>query len=216
MPQKKRLIVALALLAIIAAGVSFRAEFDRDVLLTTFANWGPWAAVAFIASYALGAVAFLPGLAFTIAGGALFGPWAGTLYSLIGASAGAAIAFLAARYLLNDWVAAHTGKRLASLQAGIDEEGWRFVALVRLVPLFPFNLLNYALGLTRLKFSVYCVTSFITMAPGALAYAWVGHAGRTALTGDGALIRSALIALALLTAVAFLPRLIKKIVKTPP
>ncbi|MBS3786185.1 MAG: VTT domain-containing protein, partial [Gammaproteobacteria bacterium] len=83
----------------------------------------------------------------------------------------------------------------------------------RLVPLFPFNLLNYALGLTRIPVGVYVVTSFIAMAPGALAYAWVGHAGREALSGQGNWIQPALIALALIALVAFIPRFIQSLRK---
>lgn len=78
-----------------------------------------------------------------------------------------------------------------------------------MVPLFPFNLLNYALGLTRLSVQTFAVTSFITMAPGALAYAYLGHGGREAVSGGPDLVRKGLLALALLAAVALLPSLIQ-------
>lgn len=94
---------------------------------------------------------------------------------------------------------------------GVEAEGWRFVAFVRLVPLFPFNLTNYALGLTRIGLVPYAVASFICMAPGAVAYTWLGHAGREALAGDASAIRYGLLALGLLAAIAFLPRLIKRL-----
>lgn len=94
---------------------------------------------------------------------------------------------------------------------GVEAEGWRFVAFVRLVPLFPFNLANYALGLTRISFTAYLIASFICMAPGAIAYGWLGHAGREALAGDASATRYGLMALGLLTAVAFLPRLIRRL-----
>lgn len=90
---------------------------------------------------------------------------------------------------------------------GVEAEGWRFVALVRLVPLFPFNLTNYALGLTRIGFVPYVITSLVCMAPGAIAYTWLGHAGREAMAGNGAAINYGLLALGLLAAIAFLPRL---------
>jgi uncharacterized membrane protein YdjX (TVP38/TMEM64 family) len=100
-------------------------------------------------------VAFLPGAVFGLAGGALFGPVWGSLWNLIGATLGATLAFLAARYTAGDWVARRTGARLKALVEGVEAEGWRFVAFVRLVPLFPFNLLNYALGLTRIRLDHY-------------------------------------------------------------
>ncbi len=209
----KRLLVFALVIAVITVGVFYRGQLDQVMLAETIDGLGVWAVIVFIAAYALAAVAFLPGLIFTITGGAVFGPVAGTIYSLIGATLGATLAFLAAKTVLGDWVAAKAGPRVNRLQQGIDREGWRFVALVRLVPLFPFNLLNYALGLTRIRLSVYVVTSFIAMAPGALAYAWVGHAGREALAGQGNWVQPALIALALIALVAFIPRLIQSLRK---
>ena len=94
---------------------------------------------------------------------------------------------------------------------GVEGEGWRFVAFVRLVPLFPFNLLNYALGLTRIPLLPYVVATLLFMLPGALAYTYLGYAGREAVAGGEGLIQKGLLALALLAAVAFLPRLIGKL-----
>ncbi|MEE4237044.1 MAG: rhodanese-like domain-containing protein, partial [Anderseniella sp.] len=90
-----------------------------------------------------------------------------------------------------------------------------FVAFVRLVPVFPFNLLNYALGLTRISFVAYVLASWVFMLPGAFAYTWLGYAGREALTGGEGMIRNILIALALLAAVAFLPRFVRKLREKP-
>jgi rhodanese-related sulfurtransferase/membrane protein DedA with SNARE-associated domain len=148
---------------------------------------------------------------FALAGGALFGPVWGSLLNLVGATIGASLAFLIARYLAGEWVAARSGGRLKRLIEGVEAEGWRFVAFVRLVPLFPFNLTNYALGLTRVRFVPYVLTSFICMAPGAIAYTWLGHAGREALAGDTSAIRYGLLALGLLAAIAFLPRLVNRL-----
>lgn len=80
---------------------------------------------------------------------------------------------------------------------------------MRLTPLFPFNLVNFAFGLTRIRLVEYVIASFVCMAPGAIAYTYLGYAGRTAASGDAGAIRAAIIALALLAAVAFIPRLIR-------
>ena len=88
-----------------------------------------------------------------------FGPVAGTFYSLTGATLGATLAFLVARYLASDWVARRTGGRLGEFINGVEAEGWRFVAFVRLVPLLPFNALNYALGLSRIPLGQYVAAS---------------------------------------------------------
>ena len=90
---------------------------------------------------------------------------------------------------------------------GVDAEGWRFVAFVRLVPLFPFNLSNYVLGLTRIPLHHYVIATLVCMVPGAVAYTWLGHAGRGALTGEVDAVRYGLLALGLLAAIALLPRL---------
>jgi uncharacterized membrane protein YdjX (TVP38/TMEM64 family)/rhodanese-related sulfurtransferase len=155
----------------------------------------------------------------TLAGGALFGPVWGTIYNLTGATLGAVLAFLLARYLATDWVQSKirktTGSRVERLMNGVEAEGWRFVAFTRLVPLFPFNLLNYALGLTRIPFGHYVLATGIFMLPGAIAYTYLGYAGREAVAGGEGWIQKGLIALALLATAAFLPRLIGKLRQQP-
>lgn len=202
--------LALALAAGLAFGFANREALSADALSGWLAEAGIWAPLAFVALYTAATVLFLPGSVLTLAAGALFGAIPGALYSLTGATLGATLAFLVARYLAADWVARRAGGRLKQLIEGVEAEGWRFVAFVRLVPLFPFNLVNYALGLTRIPLLAYTAASFLCMFPGALAYAWLGHAGREALAGEAGAIRNALFALALLALVAFLPRLVRQ------
>jgi uncharacterized membrane protein YdjX (TVP38/TMEM64 family)/rhodanese-related sulfurtransferase len=188
-----------------------RDRLDPTLVETGIRSLGLWAPVAHVALFALGTILFVPGALFGLAGGALFGPIWGTTLNLAGATLGATAAFLVARYLAADWVRRKAGGRLARLIAGVEAEGWRFVAFTRLVPLFPFNLLNYALGLTRIPLAAYVLTSFICMAPGTLAFTWLGYAGREAIAGNDAAIRYGLIGLGLLAAIAFLPRLIRRL-----
>jgi uncharacterized membrane protein YdjX (TVP38/TMEM64 family)/rhodanese-related sulfurtransferase len=176
---------------------------------------GVWGPVVFALVYALGTVLVVPGLALTFAGGALFGPFLGTAVNVLGATLGASGAFLIARYLGAEWVEHRIGGRLRQVRDGIDREGWRFVAFVRLVPLFPFVLLNYALGLTRIPLGQYVVTSLICMLPAAAAYTWLGHAGREVFTGEESMIQNLLIALALLALVMFLPRFVASMRRGP-
>jgi len=157
------------------------------------------------------AVFFMPGLLFTLAGGALFGPLYGTLYNLTGATIGATLAFLTARYIAHEWVAQRAGNRLRQLVRGVEEEGWRFVAFTRLVPLFPFNLLNYALGLTNIRLSHYIITSFIFMAPSGAAYTYLGYAGREVAGGGENVIKKVLLALAVVATIAFASRLLMRL-----
>ena len=210
-----RSLLFLALLVGVVLAVLYRDRFDAQALATWTENAGPAAPLLFMLIYAVATVLFLPGSVLTLAGGALFGPVLGTFYNLTGATLGATLAFLVSRYLASDWVAARTGGRLKQLINGVEGEGWRFVAFVRLVPLFPFNLLNYALGLTRIPLLHYVIASYICMLPGAIAYTYLGYAGREAVAGGEGLIQKGLLALALLAAVAFLPRLIGKLRKPP-
>ncbi len=210
-----RWLFGLALLAVVAAAWALRDHFDAAALQAWVEGAGAAGPVIFIAIYAAATVLFLPGAVITLAGGALFGPVWGTLWNLSGATLGATLAFLIARHLGADWVARRAGPRLRSLNEGVSAEGWRFIAFVRLVPLFPFNLLNYALGLTRIPLPAYVLASAIFMLPGALAYTWLGYAGREALAGGQDIVRNILIALALVSTISFLPRLIRRL-RTPP
>ena len=205
-----RMLLLTLIVAGIGAAILYRDHFDAQLLAQWIESAGVAGPLLFILIYAAGTVVFLPGSVMTLAGGALFGPVLGTLYNLIGATIGATLAFLLARYLASDWVERKTDGRLKQLKQGVEQEGWRFVAFVRLVPLFPYNLLNYALGLTRLRLSHYIIASFLFMLPGALAYTYLGYAGREAITGGEGLVQKGLLALALLATAAFLPRLISK------
>ncbi|MDP2825215.1 MAG: VTT domain-containing protein [Sulfuritalea sp.] len=202
------LVLALATGLILA--FANRELFSEQALHGWLAAAGWWTPLAFVALYAVGTVLFLPGSVLTLAAGALFGVPAGALYSLAGATLGAAMAFLVAHHVAGDWVTRKAGGWLKQLIEGVEAEGWRFVAFVRLVPLFPFNVVNYALGLTRIPLTSYTLTSALCMLPGALAYAWLGHAGRAALGGDQNAIRNGMLALALAAALMFLPRLVRR------
>ena len=188
----------------------YRHQLSAQALSEWVEGLGLLGPLAFVALYALGTLLFLPGALLTLTGGAVFGLWTGTLYNLAGATLGAGLSFLSARYLLGPWVEAKVSGRLAQLKTGVEREDWRFVAFVRLVPLFPFNLLNYALGLTRIGFWRYLGVSFLTMAPGATVYTYLGVVGKEAMAGEGGLAHWApqgLLALGLLVLVAYLPRL---------
>lgn len=205
----------IGLLLILAIGIGTALVYREHISVAALEQWlGQlgWAApLVFIACYAIATVFFMPGLLFTLAGGALFGPVFGTLYNLAGATLGAMLAFLAARYIASDWATRRAGKRLRQLVEGVENEGWRFVAFVRLVPLFPFNVLNYALGLTRIRLLTYVVTSFVFMAPGGAAYTYLGYAGRELVAGGEDIVKKALLAIAVVATVAFGSRIIMRL-----
>ena len=208
--QNKWLLGGLLLAAVMLA-LYYRDHFQFELI----ENWVTLAGIAapliFVMVYALAAVLLLPGSIFTLAGGVLFGPLWGTLYSLAGATFGATLAFLVSRYLAAEWVRANSGKRLSQLMDGVEAEGWKFVAFVRLVPLFPYNLLNYALGLTRIQMLHYSISTFVFMAPAVYAFTYLGYASKEAISGGEAVVQKVLIAIALIASTAFLPRLVKRL-----
>lgn len=205
----------ILLLAGISLAVMYRHHLDAAALESWVQDAGVAGPLLFMLVYILGTIFFVPGSMLTLTGGALFGPLLGTFYNLTAATIGAIISFLAARYLASDWVEKKTGGWMKQLINGVENEGWRFIAFTRLVPLFPFNLLNYALGLTRISFRQYIVATYICMLPGALAYTYLGYIGREAATGGENIIQKAMLALALLAIVSFLPRLIGKLRSKP-
>ncbi|NIR60262.1 MAG: sulfurtransferase [Gammaproteobacteria bacterium] len=215
LPRLLRWLLAGALILAVGAVLLYRDRIDPADVETLIQGTGAAAPLIFVTVYVAGAVLFVPGSVLTLAGGALFGPVLGTAVNLTGATVGAVLAFLIARYLASDWVASRTAGRLRQLKEGVEAEGWRFVAFTRLVPLFPYNLLNYALGLTRIPLPAYALATLVCMAPGALAYTYLGYVGREAASGAQGLIQKGLLALALLAAVAFLPRVIARLRRRP-
>lgn len=206
-----RALLSAVLGAAIAAAYLQRGILDAAALERWIEGAGVLGPVLYTAVYALATVLFVPGSVITLAGGALFGPLLGTLCSLTGATAGAAAAFFIARYLAADFVSRRASGWTKQVIDGVQAEGWRFVAFTRLVPLFPFNLLNYVLGLTRIAPLVYVAATVVFMLPGAFAYTWLGYAGREALGGGENVLGKGLLALAALGVVAFLPRLVRRV-----
>jgi uncharacterized membrane protein YdjX (TVP38/TMEM64 family) len=157
-----------------------------------FAGWvdglGALGPVAFIAGYALAVVGFVPGSVLTLAAGAIFGVLEGTLYVFLAATLGSAGAFLVSRYLARRAVERRLegDPRFAAIDRAIGVQGRKIVFLLRLSPIFPFNLLNYALGLTRVRLVDYLIAS-LGMIPGTLLYVYSGKlAGDVATVAGGA------------------------------
>lgn len=169
-----RVMIVLAVVAVlVVAGRQLSAQLPR--LTAAVDALGVWGPVAFIGAYALACVAFVPASLLTLAAGALFGVVRGTIFVLIGATLGALGAFLIARYVARDWVSARVAKdaRFAAIDAAIAEQGRKVVFLLRLSPVIPFNVLNYALGLTKVRVGDFVLAS-AGMLPGTVLYVYSG------------------------------------------
>ena len=178
-------VLGLAVLALLIFGGRSAAAY-----VPRFAAWveglGVLGPVAFILGYALATVAFIPGSVLTLAGGAIFGVVKGTIFTLLGATLGASLAFLVARYLARGAIERRIAgnPRFAAIDRAVGREGFKIVALLRLSPIFPFNLLNYSLGLTKVRFLHYFAAS-IAMLPGTLLYVYYGAAAGSLASAVG-------------------------------
>jgi len=208
---RRKILIFSGLLVLIGLAYWQRSHLRIELLVEQIRALGPWGPAAYIILYLIAPPLFIPGSVITLAGGALFGPLWGTLYTIFGATGGASLAFLIGRYLAGDWVENKAKGILKRLKDGVEKEGWRFVAFTRLVPLFPFNVLNYAFGLTKIRFFHFVAASFFCMLPGAAAYTFIGYAGREAALGGKGLVFKIAAACGLILFVFMLPRLIKAV-----
>lgn len=216
----RRLVLRAGLLAVVGAAAAgawlmLGTGFDAAVVEAAVGQLGGFAPLIFVGAFALATVLFLPGSIFGLAGGVLFGPLWGAVWNLAGATLGATAAFLLAKFVGSHWISARADGRLKDVLSGVEAEGWRFVALTRLAPIVPFNVLNFALGLTRIPLAHYVLASLVCMAPGAAAFAWLGHAGRSAMAGDAVAVRYGMLGLAMVALIAFLPGLIRRFRSRP-
>ncbi len=176
--SKLRILVTVAVVVLVVAGLLL---FGREVAgyLPQFSAWvdglGVWGPVVFVLGYAVATVAFIPGSLLTLAGGAIFGLAEGTALVFVGASLGATGAFIASRYFVRGAIEKRVSAepRFAAIDRAVGREGFKIVLLLRLTPIVPFVLLNYALGLTRVKLGHYA-GAFIGMLPATLLYVYYG------------------------------------------
>jgi uncharacterized membrane protein YdjX (TVP38/TMEM64 family) len=163
----------LAVVAIRAFGLADVVRLDNLARLREWiAGIGPWAPAVFIGGYVAAVVAFVPALPLTILAGLVFGPLWGTIYTSIASTAGACLSFLLARYAARGVVARwmEPYPALGRIDRAVARHGARIVMITRLVPIFPFNLQNYAYGLTSIGFGAYALTSWLCMLPATVAF----------------------------------------------
>jgi uncharacterized membrane protein YdjX (TVP38/TMEM64 family) len=175
-------------LAAVAVGLFIAARtlpLDRWIedLNAWVEGFGAFGVVVFVAIYVLAALLFVPGSALTIAAGAVFGLWWGTAAVSLASTTAAALAFLIARYLARDAIAARAGQnpKFEAIDRAIGAKGWKIVALLRLSPAMPFSLGNYLYGLTAVRFGPYVLASWLAMLPGTFMYVYLGHIGAEGL-----------------------------------
>lgn len=187
--HSKSAVGKIGLLLLVATGIGAFFYFDlhqyltleslkrnRDQLLAYTQQHYTTAVLVYVCLYCLQTALSLPGATIlTLGGGLLFGSVLGALFVNIAATSGATLAFLTARYLLHDWVERKFGRRLEPLQRGFSKNAFNYLLTLRLIPLFPFFLVNMVSGLTRMRLTTYVLATAIGILPGSLIYTNAGR-----------------------------------------
>ncbi|MBD2073126.1 TVP38/TMEM64 family protein [Phormidium sp. FACHB-592] len=183
---------------------------NQAALVTELNHLGANAAFFFVVGFAIITTLGFPGNLSTIAGGAVFGLFWGTLWSLIGATLGAIGAFLLARFFVYDWAMRRFGQKplLQRLNRAIAHRPVNFILAVRFSPLSPFSLVNFLFGLTPVDLKTYTISTFFGIIPLTIAHTWLGVAGKEALSGGDRV--PFFLALGMLTLLSVLPLLVKQ------
>ncbi|MFQ5914954.1 MAG: TVP38/TMEM64 family protein [Nitrospinota bacterium] len=176
-------IVVLGLLVAAVAAIFLFLPF-RDYL-GRFVAWvdgiGFWGPILLAAAYTPASVFYVPGWILTVGSGFVFGVLLGTATVSVGSVIGASAAFLLGRTLARDWVEKRviSNSRFRAIDRAVEKNGFKIVLLTRLSPIFPFNLLNYAFGITNVRFRDYLLASWIGMLPGTVMYVYLGSAAKS-------------------------------------
>ena len=188
--NSKKLVMVAVIFAVIIALLKYFGLFQY-ISLENMANLKGWidslgsvGPIVYIVIYIAACLFFLPGLPVAVLAGLAFGPVMGAVWASIGSTLGAAAAFLAARYvargLVEGWSQKNPGFK--KIDDGVASQGWRMLMITRLVPLFPFNLQNYAYGLTKIRFLTYLLVSWVCMLPATIAFTFMGG---SVVSGEG-------------------------------
>ena len=209
------LIAVIVIAGFIVRYTPFSEYLTKEHVLTFLesirAEW--WGPVVFILIYGIGCVIALPGSLLTLTGGAVFGVFWGTVYNVLAANFGASLAFFAARYLGRDFIQGllKSGK-LADFDKGIQTSGFKTIFRLRLIPVVPFNGLNFGAGLSSVKFRDYFFGSLLGMLPGTVIYTYFADALLQGVQGaNQKAFLNLLLASALLILISFLPSIYKRI-----
>jgi uncharacterized membrane protein YdjX (TVP38/TMEM64 family) len=224
-PKTIKIILALIVIAALIAAAKY---FDLQQVFRDTLAWisglGPIAPLIFVVIYILACVLLLPGSILTLGAGVVFGVVKGSIAVSIGSTLGATGAFLVGRYLTRAWVSGKVAgnEKFTAVDEAVAREGWKIVLLTRLSPVFPFILLNYAFGLTKVSLKQFILASWAGMIPGTIMYVYIGSlagdlaslgaGGRTRTTGEWILYGVGLLATLVVT--VFVTRVAKKALAT--
>jgi uncharacterized membrane protein YdjX (TVP38/TMEM64 family) len=184
--QPKLILLIVAIAALIVLGRHFHLGELFSAMLDRIRGMGALAPALFIVLYIVAAVLFIPGSILTIGAGVLFGLVWGSVYVSIGATLGATAAFLVGRYFARDWVRGQLegNRKFTAIDRAVGREGWKIVLMTRLSPVFPFNLLNYAFGLTAVTLRDYFFATWVGITPATVLFVYLGSLGGNLATSS--------------------------------
>ena len=204
----------LLLMALLAAGVGLaawqRGALQADALVADIGSWGALMPLAFVLYHVAASVLFVPRLVMGVAAGALFGFWWGVAWTTAGGLAGALAGFVLARLVNGGTLDPTAIPRIGALAARAEAGGWRAVTLIRLIPVLPHSLVNYAFGLSRVRLGAFLLGSALGMVPTTLVFVNLGVSGRRALAGAAGWLPQLLWGLGLFALTVLLPRMLPR------
>lgn len=206
-------IVAVVYLVLRHYGITDDIRLENVPKIKTWVtSFGRIAPLVYMGLYLVSTVFFLPGTPVTVLAGFIFGPLWGVFYASVASIISVSVAFLIARYVARDlvegWV--KDNAQFRKIDEQVEEQGWRILMFTRLVPIFPFNLQNYAYGLTSIRFSTFVLVSAIFMLPGTAVFVQFGGAF---VSGEGDIWKTLLylgIAGVLMLLLSLVPKLLRK------
>lgn len=207
--------VAMLLLSalIVSSGVLLQKYWDITRVHVFIESYGVLASFIFVGMYVIATLSLLPAAFMGFVGGYIFGFSHGLLLNIIGSSIGAVCAFMVGRYIATDWVKGKLNRESRQMLQGVESMGWKFVALFRLTPIVPFDILNFAIGITNLRVWHYFWSSVVFMLPGMITYTYLGNLGLELFIGQPRLLllKASIIIAVLALIVIFLPKILQKL-----
>lgn len=206
-------IVAVVYLVLTHYGITDEIRLENVPKIKTWVtSFGRIAPLVYMGLYLVSTVFFLPGTPVTVLAGFIFGPLWGVFYASVASIISVSVTFLIARYVARDLVESWVkdNAQFRKIDEQVEEEGWRILMFTRLVPIFPFNLQNYAYGLTSIRFSTFVLVSAIFMLPGTAVFVQFGGAF---VSGEGDILKTLLylgVAGVLMLLLSLLPKLLRK------
>ena len=187
---QKLILLCVVVIGLVVASILLPVGEWLTALLEWLRELGAWGILLFVVAYIVATVLFLPGAILTLGAGAVYGLLWGFIAVSIGSTIGATFAFLIGRFFARDAIAARVegNARFEAIDQAVEREGAKIVFLTRLSPVFPFNLINYAYGLTKLPWWKFTLASWIGMMPGTFVYVYLGRAAgglAEAVAGNG-------------------------------